>query len=136
MPVLPDDGSMIVRPAVRVPSASASCTICQAMRSLIEPPGFWPSSLARMRTRGLGLSALMSTMGVLPMSSRTEECAATMSPVYSRVDRSTILPAVQAHFLLGDRTVDDAVRPQHSLRPLERDDHVMPPRVGGLRHVG
>ena len=88
MPVLPDDGSMIVRPVVRLPSASASWTIFQAMRSLIEPPGFWPSSLARMRTAGLGLSALTSTIGVLPMSSRTEEWAATLLSFYSRVIQS------------------------------------------------
>src|SRR5436853_7231385 len=41
----------------------------RAMRSLTEPPGFWPSSLARMRTRGAGLSPLTSTSGVSPMRS-------------------------------------------------------------------
>jgi hypothetical protein len=40
MPVLPDDGSMIVRPAASVPSASASRTMDSAMRSLMEPAGF------------------------------------------------------------------------------------------------
>jgi hypothetical protein len=72
MPVLPEDGSMIVRPGARVPSASASATIRRAMRSLTEPAGFCPSSLARMRTSGLGLRALTSTIGVLPMRSSTE----------------------------------------------------------------
>jgi hypothetical protein len=72
MPVLPDEGSMIVRPGARVPSASASCTIAHAMRSFTDPAGFCPSSLARMRTSGLGLSGVMSTIGVLPISSRTE----------------------------------------------------------------
>ena len=73
MPVLPEDGSMIVRPGVSTPSASASRTMFQAMRSLIEPAGFWPSSLARMRTSGLGLRRVTSTIGVLPMRSRIEE---------------------------------------------------------------
>jgi hypothetical protein len=72
MPVLPDDGSISVRPGVRVPSASASRIIWRAMRSLIDPAGFWPSSLARIRTSGLGLRRLTSTIGVLPMSSTTE----------------------------------------------------------------
>ena len=46
MPVLPDDGSMIVWPGVSVPSASASSIIARAMRSFTEPAGFCPSSLA------------------------------------------------------------------------------------------
>ena len=73
MPVLPDDGSMMIRPGVSVPSASASCTMARAMRSLTEPPGFWPSILARSRTSGLGLRELTSTTGVLPIMSSTEE---------------------------------------------------------------
>jgi hypothetical protein len=40
MPVLPEDGSMIVQPGVRVPSSSASVIIDRAMRSLTEPAGF------------------------------------------------------------------------------------------------
>ena len=66
MPVLPDDGSMIVLPGVSVPSASASAIMLRAMRSLTEPAGLLPSSLARMRTRGLGLRLDTSTTGVLP----------------------------------------------------------------------
>src|SRR4051812_45758734 len=72
MPVLPDDGSRSVCPGVSVPSASASVIMFRAMRSLTEPPGFWPSSLARIRTAGLGLSWLTSTSGVMPMVSRIE----------------------------------------------------------------
>src|SRR3954471_18983516 len=72
MPVFPDDGSRSVCPGVSVPSASASLIMLRAMRSLTEPPGFWPSSLARMRTAGLGLSWLTSTSGVLPMVARIE----------------------------------------------------------------
>ena len=34
--------------------ASASSIILSAMRSFDEPPGFWPSSLAQMRTSGFG----------------------------------------------------------------------------------
>ena len=64
---------MIVRPGTSVPSASASSTIALAMRSFTEPAGFWPSSLTRIRAPGCGLSALTSTIGVLPMRSSTEE---------------------------------------------------------------
>ena len=73
IPVFPDDGSMMVRPGVRVPSASASETMARAIRSLTEPAGFWPSNLASKRTEGFGLSTLTSTIGVSPMRSRTEE---------------------------------------------------------------
>ena len=54
MPVLPDDGSRIVAPGVSTPSRSASSIILSAMRSFDEPPGFWPSSFAQMRTSGFG----------------------------------------------------------------------------------
>ena len=54
MPVLPDDGSRMVWPGFSVPSASAASTMALAMRSLTDPPGFWPSSLATMRTPGRG----------------------------------------------------------------------------------
>src|SRR5687768_16096833 len=72
MPVLPEDGSMIVRPGTRSPSRSAAASMARAMRSFTEPAGFWPSSLARIRTFGLGLSWLTSTMGVSPIRSSTE----------------------------------------------------------------
>ena len=72
MPVFPDDGSSRVWPGFSVPSASAASTMALAMRSLIDPPGFWPSSLATMRTPGVGLSWLTSTSGVLPIRSRTD----------------------------------------------------------------
>ena len=73
MPVLPEEGSITVLPGFRVPSASASSIILRAMRSLTEPAGLLPSSLARIRTRGFGLSWLTSTIGVLPMSSVIDE---------------------------------------------------------------
>src|SRR5687767_12556546 len=72
MPVFPEDGSRIVWPGCRTPSASAVSIMLRAMRSFTDPPGFMPSSLARMRTAGLGLSWLTSTSGVLPMASRIE----------------------------------------------------------------
>jgi len=71
IPVLPDEDSMICWPGRRLPSFSASSIIALAARSLTEPPGFHPSSLARMATRGLGLRELTSTIGVLPIRSRT-----------------------------------------------------------------
>src|SRR5690349_13910231 len=72
IPVFPDEGSRIVWPGCRVPSASAASTIATAMRSFTEPVGFWPSSLARMRTVGLGLRSERSTSGVLPTRSSTD----------------------------------------------------------------
>ena len=49
------------------------------MRSFTEPAGFWPSILARMRTRGFGLSALTSTSGVLPIMSSAEPNTAAIN---------------------------------------------------------
>ena len=71
MPVFPDDDSMICWPGRRLPSFSASSIMALAARSLTDPPGFQPSSLATIATRGLGLRALMSTIGVLPIRSST-----------------------------------------------------------------
>src|SRR5262245_61562962 len=71
MPVLPDDGSRIVAPGFRTPSRSASSTILSAMRSLDDPPGFWPSSFAQIRTSGFGDSRCTPTSGVSPMRPRT-----------------------------------------------------------------
>src|SRR3954451_6293866 len=86
MPVLPDDDSMIVQPGVTTPSFSASSIMVLAARSFTEPPGFWPSSLARMRTFGLGLSSLTSRSGVLPIRSRTLAKEATCGRLPSRLD--------------------------------------------------
>ncbi len=74
MPVLPEDDSRITcpDPGMRIPSFSASRIICLPARSFTDPPGFWPSSLARIRTCGLGLSDEMSTIGVLPMRSSAD----------------------------------------------------------------
>src|SRR3954469_23805974 len=84
MPVLPEVGSRIVWPGRMAPWASASSIIARATRSLTEPVGLWLSSLAQMRTPGLGEMRFSSTSGVLPM-------ACTMSPYLppqGRVSRS------------------------------------------------
>ena len=80
MPVLPDDDSRMTwpEPGVRIPSFSASRIICFAARSFTDPPGFCPSSLAKMRTRGFGLSVEMSTIGVSPIRSRADSYTATV----------------------------------------------------------
>ena len=75
MPVLPEVGSMSTwsgLPGTSTPARSASSTSESATRSFTEPPGFCPSSFMRMRAEGLGLSALMSTIGVLPIISSTD----------------------------------------------------------------
>jgi hypothetical protein len=46
MPVLPLVGSRSSRPGSSSPEDSAASTIVFAIRSLIEPVGFWPSSFA------------------------------------------------------------------------------------------
>src|SRR3954454_17810555 len=70
MPVLPEVGSRMTLSGVRRPSRSASSTMRLAMRSLSEPVGFCPSSLAHRRTPGFGDSRGMPTSGVFPMASR------------------------------------------------------------------
>ena len=85
MPVFPEDGSTMVRPGVSVPSASAASIMERAIRSLTEPAGFWPSSLASSRTCRLGVSSLTSTIGVSPIRSSTEEWTAiTVAPAVRR----------------------------------------------------
>ena len=51
MPVLPLVGSSSRRPGSSSPEASAASIIAFAIRSLIEPVGFWPSSFAYSRDR-------------------------------------------------------------------------------------
>src|SRR5689334_11410240 len=56
------------------PRASPISIILRAGRSLTEPPGLKPSSLAKIRTPGLRIprvSRVISSSGVLPISSRT-----------------------------------------------------------------
>ena len=58
MPVLPEVGSRIVWPGRISPFSSASSIIERATRSLTEPVGLRDSSLAQIRTPGLGLQPL------------------------------------------------------------------------------
>jgi hypothetical protein len=71
IPVLPEVGSITVWPGAIAPSASAASIIALATRSLTEPVGLRPSSLAKMRTLGFGESRGSSTSGVLPTASIT-----------------------------------------------------------------
>ena len=71
MPVLPDDGSRMVWPGRSRPCFSACSIIALAMRSFTDPNGFCISSLARIRTLGLGDRLETSTIGVLPIRSST-----------------------------------------------------------------
>src|SRR4051794_18633656 len=68
MPVFPDVGSRIVCPGASAPRSSASSIRARATRSLTDPVGLWDSSLAQMRTPGLGERRLSSTSGVLPIA--------------------------------------------------------------------
>src|SRR5712691_4048552 len=70
MPVLPLVGSRITRsvPGYSSPCASAASNIARAMRSLTDPDGLAPSSLAQIRTPAVGLKLGSSTNGVLPMA--------------------------------------------------------------------
>ena len=72
IPVLPLVGSRIVRSEVSSPDASATSTIFSAIRSFMEPVGFWPSSFAQIRTPGVGDIRGMPTSGVSPIASRIE----------------------------------------------------------------
>ncbi len=72
MPVLPDVGSRIVQPGLSRPSFSASITIRNAARSLIEPVGLWSSIFAHSRTSGDGDSRGSPTSGVRPTESSSE----------------------------------------------------------------
>ena len=73
MPVLPDVGSSTVCPGAIAPSASASSIIDFATRSLTEPVGFRPSSLAKIRTPSFGESRGSSTSGVFPTAATRSE---------------------------------------------------------------
>src|ERR1700760_3893148 len=68
MPVFPEVGSRIVEPGPTAPLASASSISARATRSLTEPVGLRDSSLAQMRTPGLGDRRLSSISGVCPIA--------------------------------------------------------------------
>ena len=67
--MLPAVASMIVPPGSNFPSASAASIIDSAIRSLIEPVGFWFSSF-RKSWHGPVSICVISTSGVSPMSER------------------------------------------------------------------
>ena len=70
--MLPDVGSRIVQPGVRMPSRSAVSTIHRAGRSLTEPVGLRSSSFAQIRTSADGDSRGKPTIGVWPTESSRE----------------------------------------------------------------
>src|SRR3954447_7884195 len=72
MPVLPLVGSSSSRPGASSPDASAASIIAFATRSLIEPVGFCPSSLAYICTPGFGDRFFSSTSGVFPTRSSSD----------------------------------------------------------------
>src|SRR5215210_2086675 len=72
MPVLPLVGSRIVAPGESCPSFSARRIMLSAARSLIDPVGFWSSSLAHRRTSGVGERLGSPTSGVPPTESIRE----------------------------------------------------------------
>ena len=69
IPVFPLVASISLVPAFMSPRSSALRTILSAGRSFTLPPGLFPSSFAKMRTLGFGLSFLISAIGVLPIRS-------------------------------------------------------------------
>ncbi len=71
MPVLPEVASMMVLPGCSSPEISACSIIHRAVRSLIEPPGLLPSSLAQISTFGFGFNLRMRINGVLPIRANT-----------------------------------------------------------------
>src|SRR5579885_304817 len=80
MPVLPEVESMITLPGRSSPRSSPTSTILRTARSLTEPPGLNVSSLAKMRTPGRRIPAVMrriSSSGVSPIRSITLAARAT-----------------------------------------------------------
>src|ERR1700733_8960186 len=74
IPVLPEVESRITLPGFSLPSANPTSIIFFAGRSLTEPPGLKPSSLAKIRTpAGIrpAVSRVISSSGVLPTRSST-----------------------------------------------------------------
>src|SRR5918911_2033843 len=92
MPVLPLVGSSSARPGSSSPDASAASIIALAIRSLIDPVGFWPSSFAYRRTDGFGASRASSTSGVFPMRSRRLGATTVLATSLPDVDGGAELP--------------------------------------------
>src|SRR4028118_2130049 len=72
IPVFPEVGSRIVQCGRSRPCFSASTTIANAARSLMDPVGLRSSSLAQSRTSGEGDRRGSPTSGVPPMESSSE----------------------------------------------------------------
>ena len=65
---MPAVASTMVPPSFSQPSFSAASSISTAIRSLIDPPGFWDSSLSSRRHLPVSIF-VTSTIGVLPIRS-------------------------------------------------------------------
>src|SRR6266545_409590 len=112
MPVLPLDGSRIVWPLRSAPEARASSIIARATRSLSEPVGLAPSSLAQIRMRGDGDSRRSSTMGVWPMVATRSTC---LPALVDRGARVIGLVGAAGHGRQQDHRVIRADRRLHPL---------------------
>src|SRR3954462_14854883 len=144
IPVLTLDGSRMVWPGCRRPLFSACSIMDLAMRSFTEPNGFWPSSLATIRTSGLGDSRLTSTIGVLPIMSSTFSKGTITTPnrrwliIYSdqpdQSGRDSI--STDGDPLFRDAIVGNAKGPRLGRLTLQTDDHVVPVGIGRLVDVG
>src|SRR5690348_4348191 len=80
IPVLPEVESRMVLPGRNSPLSIPRSNMLRAARSLTDPPGLKPSSLAKIRTCGRSspaATARTSSSGVLPISSRTSCARAT-----------------------------------------------------------
>lgn len=71
--MLPLVGSTMTcpEPGLRIPRSSASLIMYQAGRSLMEPPGFSPSSLTQTSAISGSTTLARRTTGVLPMAPST-----------------------------------------------------------------
>src|SRR5581483_6713655 len=119
IPVLPLVGSSSARPGSSSPEASASRIIASAIRSLIEPVGFAPSSLAYSRTSRFGERRGSSTSGVFPIRSSSEGARRLATGHRRQQDDRRALPdrrlelverpdvlAVEVHVRVGELTLE------------------------------
>src|SRR5262245_8533045 len=114
MPVFPLVGSRSRRPGSSSPDASAASSIALATRSLIEPLGFCPSSLAYSRTPDLGESRGSSTSGVDPTRSSSDAAVVLASTGHGRKQDELITvsdrglePVARAHVLTAEIDVHE-----------------------------
>ena len=88
-------------PGASLPSFSAASIMLSPMRSLMEPAGFWLSSLANNR-QGPVSSPASSIIGVLPIVSRTLEGTLILRSS-GVLDRGLPAPARDCNALDGGR---------------------------------